>query len=92
MHGFLYQADAERADTAFAFSISANKKRPDWDELTVRQDSVCHQRSLGTVLSPEKISSSISAGMERMTFILSPPPFYLLVIIAINVENVQTFL
>lgn len=50
------------------------------------------QRSLGTVVSPAKINSSISTGTEKRTFIVITSLVFLLCIIAIKVPFVKCFL
>ena len=50
------------------------------------------QRSLGTVVSPAKINSSISTGTEKRTFIVITSLSFFLCIIAINVRFVKGYL
>ena len=54
--------------------------------------SVCAQRSLGTVVSPAKINSSISTGIEKRTFIIITSTKIVIIIIAIIVPFVKRFL
>lgn len=50
------------------------------------------QRSLGTVVSPAKINSSISTGIDKRTFIIITSTKIVIIIIAIIVPFVKRFL